>query len=68
MLRKIAKCEVCLLRLFRERSPCWKSRPVMYICLFIGTPFFIASNEAVFRANHFTLKESRQCRMIFGQA
>lgn len=68
MLRKVTKREVCLLRLFGERSPGWKSRPVMYIRLFVGTPFLIASDETVFGANHFTLKERRQCRMILGQA
>lgn len=39
----------------------------MYVGLLVGTPFLVASDETVFGANHFALKESCQSRMILSQ-
>lgn len=68
MLGKVTKCEISLLGLFSKWFPCRKPRPMMDIGLLVGSPFLVASNEAVFSANHLALKESCQSRVIFSEA
>lgn len=67
-LRKVAVCKIGPLGLFRKRFPSRKSGPVVYVCLFVRTPFFITSLKSVLGSNYFTFKESGQGRMILGEA
>jgi hypothetical protein len=67
-LCKVAVCEIRPLRLFGKRFPSRKSGPVVYVCLFIRTPFLIASLKCVLGANNFAFKECGQGWMILGEA
>lgn len=67
-LCKVTIREISPFRLPGQWFPGWKSRPVMYVCLFIGTPFFVTSLECMFGADDFALEKGRQGWMILRKA
>lgn len=67
-LCKVAVCEIGPLGLFGKRFPGRKSGPVVYVCLFVRTPFFITSLECVLGSNYFAFKERGQGWVIFSEA
>lgn len=67
-LCKVAVCEIGPLGLFGKRFPGWKSGPVVYVCLFVCTPFFITSLKSVLGSNYFAFKECGQGWVILGEA
>lgn len=67
-LRKIAVCEIRSFGLLGQGFPRRKPRPMVYVCLFIGAPCFIASEERVFGADDFPFEERRQGGMVFREA
>lgn len=67
-LCKVTIREISPFRLPSQWFPGRKSRPVVYICLFIRTPFFVPSLERMLSADDFALEKGRQGGMIFREA
>lgn len=67
-LGEITVCEIRSFGLFSQRTPGWKPRPMVQVCLFRGTPFLITSLESMFSTDDFSFKKGSQGRVIFCQA
>lgn len=61
------ECRI-LFSCLRQRSPGWKSRPMLQVDLFGATPRRMGCAEEVFGPNDLAFEESGQCGMIIGQS
>lgn len=67
-LSKVTVCEVGPLRLLGKWLPGRETRPMMNVCLLIGSPFLVTSLECMLGANNFAFEECCQSRVIFSEA
>lgn len=63
-LRPVSESEVWVSGILAERSPRWKSRPVVEICFFGCAPGRVSGYERVLRTDHFSFKVGRQCWVV----